>query len=157
LETSRHKLVRRTDTEKIELWRDISNAWRHISREGEKNISCLGICTTEFKILKILQEEGPTPMARLSDATALTQPAITSFVDKLEDQALVRRDRDSEDRRVIRIAITPKGRTLCRRGLRIYSQFVSGLLSELNEAELTRFSLIMKKLSSVEVRPTKNS
>lgn len=152
---SKRKAVARTDTDKLELWREISNAWRQITREGEKNISCLGICTTEFKILKILQEEGPTPMARLSDATVLTQPAITSFVDKLEVQGFVRRDRDLEDRRVIKIAITSKGRLLCRKGLRIHTQFVSELLSELNETDLSRFSSIMKKLSSVEVRPKK--
>jgi len=94
-------------------------------------------------------------MARLSAATILTQPAITSFVDKLEHQGLVRRDRDREDRRVIRIAITGKGRALFKRGLRIHSQFVTGLLSGLNESELSRFSTIMRKLSSVEVPPVK--
>ncbi len=93
-------------------------------------------------------------MARLSDATVLTQPAITSFVDKLEDQELVRRDRDREDRRVIRIAITRKGRSLFRQGLKIHSRFVIGLLSELNETDLSRLSLIMRKLSSV-VPPVK--
>ena len=36
---------------------------------------------TEFKILRILHDDGPTPMARLSDGTILTQPAITSFVE----------------------------------------------------------------------------
>ena len=147
---ARSKLIR-TEREKVELWREVSNAWRQISRQGEKNISRLGICTTEFKILRILKEEGQTPMARLSDVTVLTQPAITSFVDKLENQGLVRRDRDHEDRRVIRISITRKGRSLFRRGLRIHSRFVSGLLSGLNDAELSRFSSIMKKLSSVEV------
>ncbi|HYB04376.1 MAG TPA: MarR family transcriptional regulator [Nitrososphaerales archaeon] len=144
-----HSKVIRTESDKVELWREISNAWRQIARRGEKNISCLGICTTEFKILRILHEEGPTPMARLSDATVLTQPAITSFVDKLEDQGLVRRDRDHEDRRVIRIAITRRGRSLFRRGLRIHSRFVTGLLSELNETDLSRLSLIMRKISQV--------
>jgi MarR family transcriptional regulator, organic hydroperoxide resistance regulator len=145
---TRSKVIR-TESDKVELWREVSNAWRQIARRGEKNISSLGICTTEFKILRILKEEGPTPMARLSDATILTQPAITSFVDKLEGQKLVRRDRDREDRRVIRIAITRKGRSLFRRGLRIHSRFVSGLLAELNETDLSRLSLIMRKISEV--------
>lgn len=139
--------------DRMEVWREISNAWRHITREGEKNISRLGLCMTEFKILRILHDDGATPMARLSDATVLTQPAITSFVDKLEAQGLVKRDRDLEDRRVIRIEITNKGREMFRRGLRIHSHFVSELLSGLDDAELSRFSSIMKKLSSVEVHP----
>jgi DNA-binding MarR family transcriptional regulator len=147
---------RRTEkADRLQQWREITNAWRQIVRNGEKNISKLGMCTTEFKILHILQEDGPTPMARLSDALILTQPAITSFVDKLEDQNFVRRERDSEDRRVIKIAITTKGRSLFRRGLKIHTQFVGGLLSGLNETELSRLSSIMKKLSNAEVRAEK--
>ncbi len=149
------KVARRTEADRIELWREISNAWKQISRDAEKNLSRLGICTTEFKILRILQEDGPTPMARLSDATLLSQPAITSFVDKLEERGMVRRERDKMDRRVIWITITSKGRSLFRRGLKIHSQFVSGLLAGLDDAELSRFSSIMKKLSSFDVQTEK--
>ena len=136
----------------MELWREISNAWKQMSRQGERSLSPLGIGMTEFKLLRILAEDGPTPMARLSDATILTQPAITSFVDKLENEGLVVRDRDQKDRRVIRISITAKGRALFRRALKIHSRFVTELLSALDQGELSRLASIMKKLSTVEVR-----
>ena len=142
-------------TDRIEVWKEISNAWRQITREAEKNLSGLGLCTTEFKILKILDNDGPTPMARLSDATMLSQPAITSFVDKLEAQGFVKRDRDNEDRRVIRIEITKKGQLLFRRGLKIHTKFVRELLSGIDDEELTQFTQTIKKLSSVEVRVVK--
>jgi len=143
------------DSDRIEAWREISNAWRQITREAEKNLSSLGICTTEFKILKLLDNDGPTPMARLSDATILTQPAITSFIDKLETQGFVRRDRDVEDRRVIRIEITKKGQLLFRRGMKIHKKFVSELLSGLDDSELSQFTRTIKKLSGVQVHIVK--
>jgi DNA-binding MarR family transcriptional regulator len=151
---SRNEIVASEENRRLEVWREVSNAWRQIAREGEKNLACLGLCMTEFKILRILQEDGPTPMTKLSDATVLTQPAITSFVDKLEEQGLVRREKNQEDRRVTRIAITPKGRLLLRRGLKIHSKFVRGLLSELDDAELSRFISIMKKLSRTALEPS---
>jgi len=145
--TARIKRPATKEHNRLESWREITNAWKMIMKGAEKNISSLGMCTTDFKILRILHDEGPTPMARLSDATILTQPAITSFVDKLESQDLVRRTRDQKDRRVIRIDITAKGETVFRQGLRVHTKFVDGLLSGISEAELMKLSVIMNKLS----------
>jgi len=134
--------------DRVEIWRKISDAWREVHREGEKNISRLGICTTEFRILRLLHEKGSTSMARLSGDTGLSQPAITSSIDKLESHGLVKRDRDSKDRRVINIAITSKGQSLFRRGLKIHSRFVRGSLGKLSDSELSQLSSMMKKLAS---------
>lgn len=141
----------RKEADRLQLWREIATAWRMITREAEKNFSPLGICTTEFKILKILEEEGFTPMSRLSDACVLTQPAITSFVDKLESQGIVRRERDLEDRRVIRIAMTKKGQLLLRQGMRTYSRFVECILSDISDSELLKLSNTMKRLSAMKI------
>jgi DNA-binding MarR family transcriptional regulator len=134
--------------DRLEVWRKISDAWRRVHREGEKNISQLGICTTEFRILRFLHETGTTSMARLSSDAGLTQPAITSLIDKLESHAFVKRDRDRKDRRVINIAITSKGESLFRRGLKIHSRFVKGSLAKLSDSELSQLSSMMKKLAS---------
>ena len=139
------------EANRMEVWREISTAWRMITRGAEKNLSPLGICTTEFKILRILEEDGPTPMARLSDAIALTQPAITSFVDKLELQGMVKRERNQDDRRVIRIAMTKKGQALLGQGMRLHSKFIDGLLSEISDSELSKLSTIMKKISIAKI------
>jgi len=134
--------------DRLEVWRRISDAWRQVHREGEKNISRLGICTTEFRILRFLHETGATSMAKLSSDAGLSHPAITNLIDKLESHAFVKRDRDSKDRRVINIAITSKGESLFRRGLKMHSRFVKGSLAKLSESELAQLSSTMNKLAS---------
>lgn len=135
------------EPDRLEVWREITNAWRVISRGAEKQLAPFNMSVTEFKILRVLHDDGPTAMARLSDACVLTQPAITSFVDKLESLELVKRERDLKDRRVIRIAMTKKGEALYLKGYEIYSQYVDRLLTEISSGELARLASIMKKLS----------
>ena len=51
------------------------------------------------------------PMNELAQFLSVSRPAVTGLVDRLLVQALVRRQEDPEDRRIVRVAITPKGRT----------------------------------------------
>ena len=138
--------------ERLELWQSITNSWKTLQKKSEKNIGKLGLCLTEFKILKVVSTLGPVPMARLSGETLLTQPAITLLVDKLESQGFVRRERSEDDRRVTNIAVTTKGRVLFREANSIHRRFVRDMLSELTEGEIIQLRSIFEKLASTAAR-----
>ena len=132
----------------MELWQSVADSWRTLQKKSEKNIGKVGLCLTEFKILKAVSTLGPLPMARLSSETILTQPAITLLVDKLESQGLVRRERSEDDRRVTNIAVSAKGRVLFREANSVHSKFVRDMLSGLTEAEIIQLGTIFEKLAS---------
>ena len=48
----------------------------------------------------------------LAEAVSLSQATVTGIVDRLEAQALVRRERSTSDRRAVRILLTEAGRKL---------------------------------------------
>ncbi len=76
---------------------------------------------TQFFALNLL--EGPEPQ-RLSDLARrleLSHPAATNLVDALEARHLVTRRREGEDRREIRVHLTPAGRGLLHR---VHLQFL---------------------------------
>jgi DNA-binding MarR family transcriptional regulator len=54
----------------------------------------------------------------------ITQAAMTSIVDHLEELELIERMRNETDRRVIKVAITPKGQEEVKKGLRLYRKFI---------------------------------
>jgi MarR family transcriptional regulator, 2-MHQ and catechol-resistance regulon repressor len=137
-------------TSRLELWSIVSDAWRALQRRGEKPMSKIGISVAEFKILRSLNESQPASMAKLSHDIVLTQPAITFFVDKLEERELVRRSRDSEDRRVINIMMTAKGEALFKRALKVHSSFVKDALGTLSSNEARQLSTIMKKIAMAQ-------
>jgi MarR family transcriptional regulator, 2-MHQ and catechol-resistance regulon repressor len=134
----------------MELWRSVSDAWKTIHRESERTMSKLGICSTEFKILRSVHESRSASMAKLSADALLTQPAITFFVDKLEKQGLVKRTRSHEDRRVINIAMTSKGEALFKNCLKVHSKFVKESMGALSKMEATQLSSIMNKLAKTD-------
>lgn len=65
-----------------------------------------------FNVLFLLSGEGPLPMNRLAELLDVSQASATGIVDRMEQRGLVTRERDAEDRRVVRVVLTPQGETL---------------------------------------------
>lgn len=65
----------------------------------------------QFAVLVVLFSLGPDPIgsADLAVHTAVSRPAITAALDQLEAKRLITRVRNSVDRRVIHVRLTPKG------------------------------------------------
>lgn len=49
------------------------------------------------------------PMTELADRILLSKSGLTRVIDRMEDAGLVRRKRPAEDRRVVKVLITPGG------------------------------------------------
>jgi len=104
----------RTLSRKIKAWRVLV----------ENSISELGLSLGEFGVLVTLSESGPHLMVDLAKSQAITQAAITSIVDKLEESELARREPSKTDKRKVRVSITQKGEQQVSTGLRLYKKFV---------------------------------
>ena len=69
-----------------------------------------GLTPSQYNILRILRGEGcPLPSLELADRTITVVPGITGLIDRLEASGLVVRERSTEDRRVVFVAVTPRG------------------------------------------------
>lgn len=87
-------------------------------------------------VLSVLVFGGPMPIGRLAAVEQVSAPAITKTVTALEEAGLVRRTRSGEDRRVVLVAATAKGRTRLERGRAARVRAVADLLAEFSDAEL---------------------
>jgi DNA-binding MarR family transcriptional regulator len=69
-----------------------------------------GLTSAQYNLLRILRGEG-RPMCSMQVAGRMITevPGITGLIDRLERGGLVERERSAEDRRVVMVAITPKG------------------------------------------------
>jgi DNA-binding MarR family transcriptional regulator len=102
---------------------------------------------TEFAVLQQLSESGPTPMVRLSDENLVTKAAVTAIIDVMETKGLVRRVRDSSDRRVVNIRMTPAGKKLFAVAKRRHQAVVTGFVSVLEPDELRALVRSFEKLN----------
>jgi MarR family transcriptional regulator, organic hydroperoxide resistance regulator len=71
-----------------------------------------GITLTQYFLLRHLWDEEGINQSELSERLATTQPATVATVDSLEKRGLIKRVRGTDDRRVVRIFLTAKGRTM---------------------------------------------
>jgi MarR family transcriptional regulator, 2-MHQ and catechol-resistance regulon repressor len=133
--------------DEVELWRSVVDSWKRLQRGAEKNLVSIDLTPAELRILRVLREQGSSPMNRFCHETMLSQPSITGIVDKLEDRGLVERVRSREDRREVLIAITPKGDHAFVKGMDMHRQFVEKALSALGSDEVDTLVALLKKLA----------
>jgi DNA-binding MarR family transcriptional regulator len=68
----------------------------------------LGINRTDLNCMDIIERHGGVTAGELATEAGLTTGAVTAVVDRLERRGYVRRTRDAEDRRKVRIEVAPK-------------------------------------------------
>jgi DNA-binding MarR family transcriptional regulator len=129
---------------RVELWLSLTNAWKRLHRDTEKNLVALGLSIAELHILRILHE-GSSPIMTLASETMLTQPAITGIVDRLEERGLVERLRNDEDRRKVSIKITARGEAVRGEGLELHKRFVKDALEWIEEGQTEMLVSLLEK------------
>lgn len=73
-----------------------------------------GLTFPQAMLVKTLGERGACTAGDLAAEMGNTPGNITGLLDRLEEQALVSRRRSTEDRRSLRVELTPRGRKLVR-------------------------------------------
>jgi DNA-binding MarR family transcriptional regulator len=81
------------------------------SRELEKNHQ---VSAAQLNCLLALYDNGPLPPSQIARWIFVKPSTVTGIIDRLEQKDLVRRSRNSPDRRVITIELTENGLHLCR-------------------------------------------
>jgi DNA-binding MarR family transcriptional regulator len=76
-----------------------------------------GISAAQYNVLRILRGAGPTGLCRneIRDRLVARMPDVTRLLDRLESLGLVRRVRDTEDRRQVGTFLTDSGAELLAR------------------------------------------
>jgi len=84
----------------------IARQRKAVARHG-----CLrAISSTHLHVLFLLEGEGPLPMSRLAELLDVSLPNVTGIVDRMVERGLVERGRDADDRRVVTVSATNRGR-----------------------------------------------
>jgi DNA-binding MarR family transcriptional regulator len=105
-----------------------------------------GITPSQYNVLRILRGVGrPMPCLDISERMVQLVPAMTGLLDRLETQELIRRERCTEDRRVVYIVLTNQGRELLDRMDRPVLELNKALLGHLTRAELKELSRLLEK------------
>jgi DNA-binding MarR family transcriptional regulator len=89
----------------------LSAETRRVTKELARRANVTG---PQLMVVKILETVGDLSLSELSDKIRAQNSTVTGIVDRMEREGLAQRVRSTEDRRVVRIHLTDKGRRLAR-------------------------------------------
>lgn len=94
------------------------------------------ISLVHLHVLHVMDTCGPQSMRTLAASIDASQASTTGIVDRMEQRGLVRRRRDEDDRRVVRVELTEEGRGVLSGFAAERRDALSQLLDDLSEREL---------------------
>jgi len=125
------------------LWK----AFYAVEAHDRRSIRGLGFGSdSDFAVLEVLFAKGPLPVNDIGRRVLLTSGSITTAVDRAEQRGLVRRAPSPQDKRVVNVALTPKGRTLIDSVLKVHFRNLAHALSGLAPAEQEILANLLRKL-----------
>lgn len=85
---------------------------RSMKRAMDARLVEMNITSTQYIILQCLWDEDGLPLSELGHRLYFDNPTITGIVDRMEKVGLVTRNRDTTDRRVVRVYLGKEGKKL---------------------------------------------
>lgn len=117
-----------------------------IKQKGRKILENYTITPPQFIALQWLFEHGDMTIGDLSNRMFLAFSTTTDLVDRMEKNSLVKRVRDEHDRRVVRIHLLAEGERVIEEVIDKRSYYLSTVLSDFDQKEITLFSSLLTKL-----------
>jgi DNA-binding MarR family transcriptional regulator len=107
------------------------------------------VSAPQLNCLISLYENGPLPPSHIAKYIMVKSSTVTGIVDRLEQKGLVKRFRDSPDRRIITIELTDSGKNLAKNAPPPIQQKIIDGLKKLSKDELDQIIFSLTKLTDM--------
>lgn len=107
------------------------------------------IAPPHFQIMKVLQDTGTLHVAEIGERLHIARPQMTHLIDRLVELGIVERETNSEDRRMLNIKLSGKGKTILKEHDRYVISATREALSSLNDDELQVLSDSLQNLKAI--------
>jgi len=118
----------------------IMSSYNDISRSiNPKGLLKINLTTAQIKLLTCFSDKDEHTMTALSKSLTVSMPTMTAMVDRLEAANMVKRERDTDDRRVVRVQLTAGGKKELEKLVHIRRGEMEKILMHLTEDEMKNF------------------
>lgn len=117
---------------------------RRITKELARRADLTG---PQLTVVKLLEQIGDLSLSELSEKIRAQNSTVTGIIDRMEREGLVTRERSKEDRRVVYIKLTAKGRELAREIPVEPMEIFRSALETLSAQEMRDLMRIMTKVA----------
>lgn len=96
----------------------------------------IDLSPTQASVLATVSAHGPVSLGELAELERVASPTITKAIGLLHDKGLVSKATDPDDRRFVRVALTPQGEALLERNRARKNAWLARRLRELDPEEI---------------------
>ena len=107
----------------------------------------LGLTYPQYLVLLVLWEQDDVQVSRIGERLHLDSGTLTPLLKRLEASQLVRRTRDCDDERRVRITLTEQGRAL-----RMRAQQVPACMQSRSQLDLSQIAALRQQLQGLRAQ-----
>ncbi len=117
-----------------------------ITKEFDKALKRYSISTNHYRVLVIVYNNENINQKNLSEILNVDGTTMVHFIDHLEDEGYLKREKNHEDRRSFHLILTKKGNSIIDPICKLRDEVQNQCLKEATENEKRLFRDICKKL-----------
>ena len=103
----------------------------------------MNLTTAQMKVLILFEDNNRFSMGELSSLYSVSVSTMTSMVGRLFQSGMLRRDPDENDRRIVLVSLTAKGKRVLTRLVNARREVLGKFLVTLDRDEVKRFDRAM--------------
>ncbi len=127
-----------------EAYLNLVRTYEHLASDFARLFKKHGLSDPQYNALRILRGEGrPLQVYQIAERMVTRQTDITRLVDRLEKAGFVRRERCGDDRRVVWVALTDKGKSVLKKLDRPVNELHQAQFSHLSKRDLKSLSQLL--------------
>ncbi len=119
---------------------------RSLRKNYDRQLKSFGLTPSQFEVLLTLWSEDGIVLGELRRRVSRDGPTITGVVDRMEKKMLVKRTRDPQDRRVVKVHLTSKGENMKEDLSRTKKLIMEKITKSLSLKEMNSLVVLMEKM-----------
>ncbi len=135
-----------TEFDEAEIAR-LRAAVMRVSRQLDRQVHTGTVSRTQLEVLSMVARRGPLGASELAELVAINPTMLSRILSKLDDDGLIQRRPDDEDRRAVRVEVTRAGRKLSEKARAERTSLLAAQVEHLSEAE---GELLLRALPALE-------
>ena len=124
-----------------------------LSGEFHQQLRRRSVAVPVWRVLASLSGSKGETVTGLAEVCLLQQPTMTKLLDRMVRDGLVTRSQDARDRRVVRVALTPRGETLAAELIGAARQHEANVLTRFPEMETANLKTVLRSVLERETKP----
>lgn len=138
---------------------EVKNLFSGISTEMVKNsVGIMGFAVnmSQLKAMTAFSEDSLLSMGELCKMANIKMPSMTEVVDRFEKEGILERIRNNEDRRVVKVKMTAKGKKMHKEVLKRRADELTKIFGVLTTKDRTKLVDSLKNVSEILIKVTEN-